>query len=118
MRTATQIDFVGHTAIGDVNEGGPFTELTVDFKVQSKGPAHVAGIIYTVDFWVTPRKALATFQRFDGDSEVWQAHVTVGGSDAASYEYVIFCKDFRGIDDVPQIFNTNGGETFRIQASL
>jgi hypothetical protein len=118
MRTAVQIDFLGHSARGDVNEGGSFSTLTVNLRVLSRGPAHVAGIIYTVDFWVTPREALARFQRFDGNFEIWQAQVTVGGSYSASFEYVIFCKDFRGVNEVPEIFNTNGGETFRIQASL
>lgn len=118
MRTALRIDFVHHTAVGDVNEGGPFSRLTVNFRVFSRGPAHVAGITYTTDFWMTPVDALARFQAFDGGFEVWQAQVTVPGSDSFSFEYVIFCKDFRGDEDVPEIFNTNGGETFRVQASL
>lgn len=118
MRTALRIDFVSHTAVGDVNEGGPFSQLTVNFRVFGRGPTHVAGIMYTTDFWVTPVDTLARFQTFDGDFEVWQAQVTVPGSDSFPFEYVIFCKDFRGDEDVPEIFNTNGGETFRIQASL
>jgi hypothetical protein len=118
MRTAQRIDFVDHTAVGEINQGGRFSTLTVDFRVFSQGPAHVAGITYTADFWATPVDALARFQAFDGDFEVWQARVTVPGSESFSFEYVIFCKDFRGDDDVPEIFNTNGGETFRIKASL
>lgn len=113
-RTATRIDFVDHSAFTDVGPHGSPSVLTVDFRVFSRGPAHVAGITYTTDFWVTPVDQLARFQAFDGDFEVWQARAV--GPTHASFEYVIFCKDFRGDPDVPEIFNTNAGETFRIQA--
>jgi hypothetical protein len=85
--------------------------------VLGQGPAHVAGVTYTSDFWITPLEGLARFQRFDGDREIWQTQVSVGGLNA-SFEYVIFCRDFRDIDNVAEIFNTNEGETFRIQGTF
>ena len=112
-QTAVSIDWVGHHA-DVVGQFLQFTQLTVDFRVFSKGLGHVAGITYTTDNWVTPVDALARFQFYDGDFEVWQARV--GGGNPVLYEYVIFCRDNRGVTEVPQIFNTNGGETFQLQA--
>ena len=91
--------------------------LTVDFRVFKRGPAHVAGIIFSPDFWGSRNEALATFQRFEGDFEVWNVVVSVRGLNA-KIEYVIFCDDFRAIDTVPRLYHTNGGETFRPVASL
>jgi hypothetical protein len=117
MRSATSIQFLGHSATNIANQGGESTRLTVNFAVLSQGPAHVAGVTYTSDFWITPLEGLARFQRFDGDREIWQTQVSVGGLNA-SFEYVIFCRDFRDVDNVAEIFNTNGGETFRIQGTF
>jgi hypothetical protein len=117
MRSAFSVDFLGHSATNLAGLGGESTRLTVNFAVRNKGPAHVAGITYTSDFWGTPREGLARFQHFDGDREIWRAEVSVPGL-GASYEYVIFCRDYRDIDNVAQIFNTNGGETFRIQGTF
>ena len=117
MRSAFSIQFLDHSATNDETQGGEFTVLTVDFAVLNPGPAHVAGITYTSDFWVTPQEGLARFQQFDGDREIWRAGARVGGLDA-SFEYVIFCRDFRDVDNVAQIFNTNGGETFRIKGTF
>jgi|SRR5947209_16292170 len=115
--TAERIDFVGHRARNIANQGGLSSELTVDFRVFRRGPAHVAGLIYTTDFWRTPHEALAAFQRFDGDFEVWQAKVTASGNNA-SFEYVIFCNDHRDVQNVRKIYNTNFGDTFRIVATV
>ena len=56
-------------------------------------------------------------QHFDGDREIWRAEVSVAGLNA-SFEYVIFCRDYRDINNVAQVFNTNGGETFRIKGTF
>jgi hypothetical protein len=93
-----------------VNFGGQLSRL-------SAGPAHVAGLIYTVDFWRPPETVLAAFQRFDGDFEVWQATARVGFMDA-SWEYVIFCDDYRDIQNIKKVYDTNGGETFRITSTF
>jgi hypothetical protein len=114
--SAERIDFVGHSARNIANVGGQSSELTVNFRVFRRGPAHVAGLIYTSDFWITPREAIAKFQTFSGEFEVWQAKVVVGGHNA-SFEYVIFCNDHRDVQNVRKIYNTNNGETFRIVAS-
>jgi hypothetical protein len=117
MKSAISIDFLGHSATNVANQGGQSTRLTVDFAVRNKGPAHVAGVTYTSDFWATPHEGLARFQHFDGDREIWRAEVSVAGLNA-SFEYVIFCRDYRDINNVAQVFNTNGGETFRIKGTF
>jgi hypothetical protein len=116
MQSATSIQFISERAKNTFNQGGESTVLTVDFRVFNRGPAHVAGIIFSANFWGSRNEGLGTFQRFEGDSEVWQAVVSVPGLNA-KFEYVIFCDDFRGVDTVPRIYNTNGGETFRPVAS-
>jgi hypothetical protein len=115
--TAERIDFVSHRALNIANQGGFSSELTVNFKVFRRGPAHVAGLIFTTDFWITPREALARFQNFDGDFEIWLAKISVGGNNA-SFEYVIFCNDHRDNQNVRKIYNTNFGETFRVAATF
>jgi hypothetical protein len=115
--SAERIDFVGHSARNIANQGGLSSVLTVDFKVFRRGPAHVAGLVYTRDFWATPLTAIGKFQRFDGDFEVWQAQATVPSNNAA-FEYVIFCEDYRDVQNLRRIYNTNFGETFRIAASF
>lgn len=59
--SAERIDFVGHRATNIANQGGLSSELVVDFRIFRRGPAHVAGLTYTTDFWVTPREVIATF---------------------------------------------------------
>lgn len=85
MTSATSIQFISDRAQSHGGLGGDRTQLTVNFRVFKRGPAHVAGIIYSANFWASRNEAQASFQRFDGDSEVW---------------------------------NTNGGETFRPVASF
>ena len=114
MKSAIGIDFLGHSATNVADEGGESTRLTVDFAVRNQGPAHVAGVTYTSDFWATPREALARFQRFDANREIWHLEVSVPGLNAG-FEYVIFCRDYRDVDNVAQVFNTNGGQTFQIK---
>ena len=112
MQSATSIQFISDSARNTFNQGGKSTVLTVNFRVLKQGPAHVAGIIFSADFWGSRNEGRASFQRFEGDSEVWQAVVSVRDN-GVKFEYVIFCDDFRGVDTVPRIYNTNGGETFR-----
>ena len=114
--SAERIDFIGHDARNVADLGGQRSTLTVDFRVFRRGPAHVAGLSFTTDFWITPRESLARFLRFDGDFEVWQAIVTVPGNNA-TFEYVIFCRDHRDVQNVRQIFHTNFGNTFHIAAT-
>jgi hypothetical protein len=117
MQSARSIQFISDRAKNTFDQGGERTALTVDFRVFKRGPAHVAGIIFSPDFWGSRNEALATFQRFEGDFEVWKAVVSVRGLNA-KIEYVIFCDDFRGIDTVPRLYHTNGGETFRPVATF
>jgi hypothetical protein len=113
MQSAERIDFVGHNAKNSNNRGGASSILTVDLRIFKKGPSHVVGLTYTTDFWKTRNEQLASFQNFDGDFEVWQAKVNAPGNNV-SFEYVIFCDDYRDIQNVKKIYNTNNGETFRI----
>lgn len=117
VASADRIDFVGHSAENRADAGGLRSLLRVDFKVFRRGPAHVAGLRYTSDFWKTPQTAIASFQRFEGDFEVWHAEAQAPANDVA-FEYVIFCDDFRGVQSVKSIYNTNNGETFRIKATF
>lgn len=115
--SAERIDFVDQRAINIANQGGQSSLLTVNFRVFKRGPAHVAGLIYTRDFWATPLRTNAKFRTFDGDFEVWQAQASVSGNNA-SFEYVIFCDDHRDIQNVRTIYHTNFGETFQITATF
>lgn len=117
VATAEFIQFDNHQATSNVTQGGESSTLVVNFRVFQRGPAHVSGLIYTVDFWRTPQTVLAAFQRFDGDFEVWQATARVGFTDA-SWEYVIFCDDHRDIQNIKKVYDTNGGETFRITSTF
>lgn len=114
--SAERIDFVDHTAKKFTTQGGNSSSLTVNFKVFRRGPAHVAGLTFTTDFWVTPREAIAKFQRFEGDSEVWQATASVPGH-GVTFEYIIFCYDHRDVQNVRRIYHTNFGNTFQVVAS-
>jgi hypothetical protein len=86
--------------------------LEVDFRIYNNGPSHVAGVIVTTDFWVTTQDATAQFQGFGQGFEFWKATFQTQGP-PVSFEFVIFCDDFGGVDFVPRIWNTNGGNRFR-----
>jgi hypothetical protein len=94
------------------------------FQIFNRGPNHVAGLILTTDSWVTSQIVPATFQGFgDGGAgfEFWSAIFTFvqGGSPdppgpaPVTFEFVIFCDDFGGVDTVPRIWNTNQGTVFQ-----
>ena len=123
VATAERIDFISHNIVFEQGSPGPIpiagrSTLTVNFRVFRRGPAHVSGLIYTTNFWIRPQTALAQFQSFEGDNELWRA-IVIESSNAfnqrVSFEYVIFCDDHRGNSEVEKIYNTNNGETFRIQ---
>jgi hypothetical protein len=67
----------------------------------------------TTDFWITQHVAIARFQGFGVGFEFWQATFSASASPPITFEFVIFCDDFGGIDSVPRIWNTNGGNRFR-----
>lgn len=123
VASAERIDFTSHTINFEPGSPGPIpissrSTLTVHFRVFRRGPAHVCGLIYTISFWRLPKTALAEFQGFEGDNELWRAIVVENGSSfnqRVSFEYVIFCDDHRGNTEVKKLYNTNNGETFRIQ---
>ena len=117
MQSAESITLLNHSAVNDNGIQGMNSVLTVNFSVFRKGPAHVAGIIYTTDGWASTGVAPATFQRFDGDSEVWQTVVRVGGNNV-TFQYVIWCDAYAGVFGVPRIYNTNGGNQFSITSSF
>ena len=81
----------------------------------TRGPAHVAGLRYTTDFWKTPLTAIANFQRFEGSFEFWHAEAQAPGNNV-TFEYVIFCDDYRAVQNVKSIYHTNNGEAFHLTA--
>jgi hypothetical protein len=87
-------------------------DLVVDFQIFNNGPSHVAGLVVTTDFWITSHVAPAAFQGFGAGSEFWRAVFQTAGP-PVTYEFVIFCDDFGGVDSVPRIWNTNGGNRFQ-----
>jgi hypothetical protein len=90
--------------------------LTVNFRIFNNGPSHVAGLIVTTDFWVTSNIAPAAFQGFGAGFEFWRADFQVSANPPLTFEFVIFCDDFGGVDFVPRIWNTNGGNRFQATA--
>ena len=58
MQSATSIQF-SDRAKNTFDQGGQRMALTVDFWVFKRGPAHVAGIIFSPDFWGSRNEALA-----------------------------------------------------------
>jgi hypothetical protein len=112
------VTFSGSVQETFVGEGGVpefFSQLSVEFVILGRGPNHVAGLILTTDSWVTSQLVAATFQSFGTISgngiEFWGAAFQSGLP--VTFEFVIFCDDFGGIDSVPRIWNTNGGSVFQ-----
>ncbi len=118
MQTAFGIDSISFSTDvqGEGGAGIPLPTqvvLTVAFRVFNIGPSHVAGIVVTTDFWVTTHVVPAVFQGFGAGFESWQAVFSVDDAGPVSYEFVVFCDDFGGENQVPRIWNTNGGNRFR-----
>jgi hypothetical protein len=112
MRTATSVTNVTFNA----DPVAPGTvELTVNFQIHNSGPSHVAGLFVTTDFWITSSVAPARFLNFGLGFEFWQVVFSAEGP-PVTFEFVIFCDDFGGVDTVPRIWNTNGGQRYRASA--
>jgi hypothetical protein len=92
-------------------------EQYFNFRVFRKGLNHVAGIIYSTDGWASRAELCASFSGFNGEAECF----SIGkyfGSRIDVIEYVIWCEDYRCIDDVKKIYKTsplNGGEPFIVR---
>lgn len=108
MQTAISITDVSFNADpvapGEVN-------LSVDFQIHNNGPSHVSGLVVTTDFWVTSRIVPAVFQHFGQGFEFWHVDVSAPGP-PVKFEFVIFCDDFGGVNEVPRIWDTNGGNRY------
>jgi len=110
MQTAFNITNVTFSATFDPEP--PENALLVNFQIFNKGPNHVAGIIVTTNDWVTSQVAPARFVSFSDGGENWSVSFS-GGTPGSTFEFVIFCDDFGGVDFVPRIWNTNGGSVFQ-----
>jgi hypothetical protein len=117
MQSAQSITLLSHSARNEAGIQGLHSALTVNFSVFRKGPAHVAGLIYTTDGWISTGEQPARFQSFSGDTENWQVVVRVGGNNV-TFQYVIFCDDFAGVNAVPRVYNTDGGNQFSVTSSF
>lgn len=89
--------------------------LSVDFQIHNNGPSHVAGLVLTTDFWITSRIVPAFFQHFGQGLEFWHVGVSAPGPPVI-FEFVIFCDDFGGDNEVPRIWDTNGGSRYQARA--
>jgi hypothetical protein len=93
--------------------------VEISFRVYYNGLNHVAGIVFSTDGWKSRQEAFATFQTFCGDQsrrgELWKVEHGFPPTGAISFEYVIWCEDYRCIDSVKRIYKTdeiNGGQPF------
>jgi hypothetical protein len=113
MQTAFSITNVSFSA----NPVAPgVVALTVDFRVSNNGPSHVAGLVVTTDFWITSHVAPGAFKGFGAGFESWRANFSVSANSPVTFEFAIFCDDYGGVDSVPRIWNTNGGNRFQAHA--
>jgi len=111
MQTAFFIDNVSPEIA--TSPTGAFS-LTVNFQIHNNGPGHVAGLVITTDDWKTSQVVPAVFQGFGQGFEFWQALAQPPAvAILQGSEFVIFCDDFGGGDQVPRIWNTNEGNRFR-----
>ena len=85
--------------------------LSVDFQIHNNGPSHVSGLVVTTDFWITSHIAPAAFQSFGQGFEFWHVDFSASGP-PVKFEFVIFCDDFGGDNEVPRIWDTNGGNRY------
>jgi hypothetical protein len=109
MQTAFSITGVSFNAEVVEDEGA---RLNVDFEVHDTGPSHVAGLVVTTDFWTTSQVVLAAYQRTTDGFEVWHADFLADAS--GTFEFVIFCDDYGGENEVPRIWDTNGGRRYQV----
>ena len=109
MQTAFSITGVSFNAEVVEDEGA---RLNVDFEVHDTGPSHVAGLVVTTDFWTTSQVVLAAYQRTTDGFEVWHADFWADAS--VTFEFVAFCDDYGGDNEVPRIWDTNGGRRYQV----
>jgi len=123
----TNVTFSG-SVVESFEPGSPapvfLPRLSVNFQIFNSGPNHVAGLIVTTDSWVTSQVAPASFQGFGAGFEFWSATFPSSTSGLpvvsapvtpVTFEFVIFCDDFGGVNTVPRIWNTNGGFVFQVR---
>jgi len=112
------VTFSGSRAEEFTSGGVPFFvgQLSVNFQIFNIGPNHVAGLIVTTDSWANSQVIPAGFKGFGAGFENWGAIFTSSGL-PVTFEFVIFCDDFGGVDTVPRIWNTNGGSVFQQSVS-
>jgi hypothetical protein len=114
MQTAFSITNVTFSATFNPlppSEGGG-SSLSVNFQIFNKGPNHIAGLFATTDSWATWQLVPARFVDFSDGGENWVANFNVT-TQVRTFEFVIFCDDFGGVNSVPRIWNTNGGAVFQ-----
>jgi hypothetical protein len=104
--------FIQDVTFGISTPVSNFVNLTVDFQIHNSGPAHVAGLVWTIDGWKTSHVEDAVFEALGQGFEFWRAVVGFTSNDVPAFEFVVFCDDFGGGDQVPRIWNTNGGNRF------
>lgn len=103
-----------------VGPGGVPTEIrrfNCSFRVFYRGLNHVAGIIYSIDGWATRTELGSVFSGFAGSGQNGEIFSIQKDFDVLinRIEYVIWCEDYRCIDNVLKIYKTsplNGGEPF------
>ena len=111
MQTAFNITDVAYSS-ASVAPG--VVSLAVSFRIHNHGPAHAAGLVVTTDLWATSHIAKAAFKGAGAGFELWQASFSAPGPPVL-FEFVVFCDDYGGLNSVPRIWNTNGGNQFRVK---
>lgn len=114
MQTAFSISNVTFSASFNPlppSQGGG-TSLTVNFQIHNRGPNHISGLYVTTDSWATWQIVPGRFVDFNDGGENWVANFGVT-TQTKTFEFVIFCDDFGGVNSVPRIWNTNGGAVFQ-----
>jgi hypothetical protein len=112
MQTAFNISDV---TFSTVPLAGKLVSLAVSFRIYNHGPSHVAGLVVTTDLWVTSKTVQAVFKGSGAGFELWQASFSAPGP-RVTFEFVVFCDDYGGLNAVPRIWNTNGGNRYRAKA--
>jgi hypothetical protein len=94
---------------------GGLVSLAVSFRIYNHGPAHVAGLVVTTDLWVTSQTVKAVFRDVGAGYELWEASFSAPGP-PVTFEFVVFCDDYGGLNSVPRIWNTNSGNRYQVKA--
>lgn len=125
----SSIQWIEHSSAADaklskqiiyVGPGGQPKEIrkfTCSFRVFYRGLNHVAGIIYSTDGWVSRTELCAVFSGFAGSSQNGETFTIQKDFDTLinRIEYIIWCEDYRCVDNLKKIYKTssaNGGEPF------